>query len=83
MQQLRERRLTDTPWDVAQVPCNCGLSLNSPERVRDSVAGLTSRPVLPPYGLVWSEEEAEVPVDVIIVPLIAEVVVAAGQEWHT
>ncbi|MBE0427618.1 MAG: hypothetical protein IBX72_13360 [Nitrospirae bacterium] len=40
MQQLRERRLTDTPWDVAQVPCNCGLSLNSPERVRDSVAGL-------------------------------------------
>jgi hypothetical protein len=42
MQQLRERRLTDTPWDVAQVPCNCGLSLNSPERVRDSVAGLTT-----------------------------------------
>jgi len=42
MQQLRERRVTDTPWDVPQVPCNCGLSLNSPEGARDSVAGLTT-----------------------------------------
>ncbi len=40
MQQLRERRLTNTPWDVPQVPCNCGLLLNSPERVRDGVANL-------------------------------------------
>jgi hypothetical protein len=40
MQKLRERRLTNTPTDIPQVHSNCGLSLNSPERVRDSVAGL-------------------------------------------
>ena len=39
MQQLSKRRLTNTPWDVPQVPCNCGLSLNSSEG-RNSVAGL-------------------------------------------
>lgn len=38
MQKLRKRN-TYTPWDIPQVPCNCGLSLNSPEG-RDSVAGL-------------------------------------------
>jgi len=31
MQQLGERRLTNTPWDVPQVPGNCGLSLNREE----------------------------------------------------
>jgi len=31
MQQLRERRLTNTPQDVPQVLCNCGLSLNREE----------------------------------------------------
>ncbi len=40
MQKLKERRLTNTPADIPQVCSNCGLSLNSPERVRDSVAGL-------------------------------------------
>jgi len=39
MQQLSKRRLTNTPWDVPQVPCNCDLSLNSSEG-RNSVAGL-------------------------------------------
>ena len=39
MQQLSKRRLTNTPWNVPQVPCNCGLSLNSSEG-RNSVAGL-------------------------------------------
>jgi len=38
-QQLRKRRLTNTPTDASQVRCNCGLSLNSPEG-RGSVAGL-------------------------------------------
>jgi len=40
MQELRERRLTNTPQGVPQVLfSNCGLSLNSPED-RDSAAGL-------------------------------------------
>jgi hypothetical protein len=38
MQQLRERRLTNTPRDIPQVPGNCGLSLNKEETL--SVAGL-------------------------------------------
>lgn len=38
MQQLRERRLTNTPTDVPQVRSNCGLSLNREETL--SVAGL-------------------------------------------
>jgi hypothetical protein len=38
-QQLRKRRLTNTPTDASQVRCNCGLSLNSPKG-RGSVADL-------------------------------------------
>lgn len=40
MQKLSGRRLTDTPWDVPPVPCNCGLSLNREETL--SEAGLTT-----------------------------------------
>jgi len=38
MQQLRDRRITNTPTDVPQVRSNCGLSLNREETL--SVAGL-------------------------------------------
>lgn len=41
MQQLSERRITDTPRDIPHVPGNCGPSLNSPEG-RGSVAGSTT-----------------------------------------
>lgn len=40
MQKLRKRRLTNTPAVIPHDRSNCGLSLNSPERVRDSVPGL-------------------------------------------
>jgi len=47
MQKLRERRITNTPWDVSQVPCNCGSnrsdagsSLNSPKMEGDSETSL-------------------------------------------
>ena len=43
MQQLRKRRLTNTPADIPHVCGNCGPVLNSPEG-RGSVLGLkTSR----------------------------------------
>lgn len=38
MQQLRDRRITNTPTDVPQVRSNCGLSLNKEETL--SVTGL-------------------------------------------
>ena len=41
MQQLSQRRLTDTPTNIPHVRGNCGLSLNSPEG-RGSVAGLST-----------------------------------------
>ncbi len=54
MQQLRKRRLTNTPTVIPHDRSNCGLSLNSPEG-RNSVADLktflnNSDAVLTPKG---------------------------------
>jgi N6-L-threonylcarbamoyladenine synthase len=57
MQQLRERRLTNTPADIPQVRSNCGLSLNSPERVRDSVADLKTSLNNPDAALTYLRRE--------------------------
>lgn len=40
MQKLSKRRLTNTPTVIPHDRSNCGLSLNSSERARNSVASL-------------------------------------------
>ena len=59
MQKLSGRRLTDTPWDIPHVPCNCGASLNSPEG-RDSVARLTTPDNNPDAALTPKGENMQV-----------------------